>query len=169
MSRSQGHSATGRIMLIQNYTDTIGNRTHDLPACSAVPQTTATPHALAYSAQWFCDVLNCISIFGMIKEKIRRGFPAVCSVRQCNETTTKANKGPSGYETRNCARNIMLTRSLPNQTTITFAIICKLDPPNLRRTVWRHPSQLAAIVALVTQQGSTAFILIQTVNAYLAE
>jgi len=25
--------------------DAIGNRTHDLPACSAVPQPTAPPHA----------------------------------------------------------------------------------------------------------------------------
>jgi hypothetical protein len=82
----------------------------------------------------------------------------------------KANKGPSGYETRKCTRNIMLTCSLHNQTTITFAIICKLPPPpNLLRTVWHHPSQLAAIVVLVTQQGRAAFILIQKVNKYLAE
>jgi hypothetical protein len=35
-----GHSATDRIMLMKNGTDTIGNRTRDLPVCSAVPQPT---------------------------------------------------------------------------------------------------------------------------------
>ena len=35
LSRPQGHSATRRIMSKKNYNDTIGNRTRDLPACSA--------------------------------------------------------------------------------------------------------------------------------------
>jgi len=30
---------------MKNYNDTIGNRTRDLPACSAVPQPTASPRA----------------------------------------------------------------------------------------------------------------------------
>ena len=30
---------------MKNSNDTIGNRTHDLPACSAVPQPTAPPRA----------------------------------------------------------------------------------------------------------------------------
>jgi hypothetical protein len=30
---------------MKNSSDTIGNRTHDLPACSAVPQPTAPPRA----------------------------------------------------------------------------------------------------------------------------
>jgi len=34
-----------RIMSKKNYSDTIGNQTHDLPACSAVPQPTAPPRA----------------------------------------------------------------------------------------------------------------------------
>ena len=37
MSRTQGHSATGRIMSLKNPNDTIGNLTHDLPVCSVVP------------------------------------------------------------------------------------------------------------------------------------
>ena len=41
----QGHSAAGRIMSIKYSNDTIGNRTRDLPACSAVPQPTALPAA----------------------------------------------------------------------------------------------------------------------------
>jgi hypothetical protein len=32
----QGHNAAGRIMTMKNSNDTIGNRTHELPACSAV-------------------------------------------------------------------------------------------------------------------------------------
>ena len=36
LSRPQGHIATGRFMSMKNSSDTIGNRTRDLPACSAV-------------------------------------------------------------------------------------------------------------------------------------
>jgi hypothetical protein len=43
LSRLQGHSAAGRILLINNANDKNGNRTCDLPACSATPQPT-TPH-----------------------------------------------------------------------------------------------------------------------------
>ena len=45
LSRPQGHSAAGRIMSMKKSSDTIGNRTSDLPACSAVPQPTAPPRA----------------------------------------------------------------------------------------------------------------------------
>ena len=41
LSQPQGHSAAGRMS--KNSNDTIGNRTRDLPACSAVPQPTAPP------------------------------------------------------------------------------------------------------------------------------
>jgi hypothetical protein len=41
LSQPQGHSATGRIMSMKNFNDTIGNRTRDPPACSAVPQPSA--------------------------------------------------------------------------------------------------------------------------------
>ena len=43
LSQPQGHSAAGRIMSMKNSNDTIGNRTRDLPACSAVLQPTAPP------------------------------------------------------------------------------------------------------------------------------
>ena len=49
LSRPQGHSAAGRIMSMKNSNDTIGNRTGDLPACSAVPQPTGPPRAPALS------------------------------------------------------------------------------------------------------------------------
>jgi hypothetical protein len=38
LSQSQGHSATGRIMSMKSSSETIGNRTRDLPVCSAVPE-----------------------------------------------------------------------------------------------------------------------------------
>jgi len=42
LSQTQGHSAAGRIMSMNNSN---GNRTRDLPACSAVPPATAPPRA----------------------------------------------------------------------------------------------------------------------------
>ena len=45
LSRPQGHSAAGRIMSMKNSSHTIGNRTRELTACSAVPLTTAPPRA----------------------------------------------------------------------------------------------------------------------------
>ena len=45
LSRPQDHSAAGRIMSMKNSNDTIGNRTRDLPDCSAVPQPTVPPRA----------------------------------------------------------------------------------------------------------------------------
>jgi hypothetical protein len=40
MSQTQGHSAAGIIMSMKYSSDTIGNQTRYLPACSAVPQPT---------------------------------------------------------------------------------------------------------------------------------
>ena len=45
LSGSVGHSAAGRIMSMKNSNDTIGNRTRDLPPCSAVPQPAVPPAA----------------------------------------------------------------------------------------------------------------------------
>jgi hypothetical protein len=52
----QGHSAAGRIKSTKNSNDAIGNRTRDLPACSAVPQSTAPPHM--YTVPNMADVQN---------------------------------------------------------------------------------------------------------------
>ena len=41
MSWPQDHSAAGRIRSMKNLNDTIGNRTHELPAFCAMPQPTA--------------------------------------------------------------------------------------------------------------------------------
>ena len=40
LSRSQGHSTAGRIKSIKKSNEPFGNRTRDLPTCSAVPQLT---------------------------------------------------------------------------------------------------------------------------------
>jgi hypothetical protein len=48
LKQPQGHSAAGRIMSMKNSSDTIGNRTCDLPTCSAVPQPTALSRAPIY-------------------------------------------------------------------------------------------------------------------------
>jgi hypothetical protein len=44
----QDQSAAERIMLMKISIDTIGNRTRELPAFSAVPQPTVPPRALFY-------------------------------------------------------------------------------------------------------------------------
>jgi hypothetical protein len=38
LNRLHGHSAAGRIMSMKNSNDTIGDRSRDLPVCSAMPQ-----------------------------------------------------------------------------------------------------------------------------------
>jgi hypothetical protein len=45
LSRPQGHRAAGRIKPMTNSNDTLGNRTRDHPACSALLQSTALPTA----------------------------------------------------------------------------------------------------------------------------
>jgi hypothetical protein len=46
LSRPKGHSAAGRIRLIEKKSnDLIGIRTRDLPPCSIVPQPTTLPSA----------------------------------------------------------------------------------------------------------------------------
>jgi hypothetical protein len=51
-SRPQKQSAAGRIMSEKHSSDTIGNRTRDLPACSAVPQTTVQLRVPYATSKW---------------------------------------------------------------------------------------------------------------------
>jgi hypothetical protein len=57
LSRPQGQNATGRSNSLKNSSDSIGNRTGDLPVCSAVSQPTAPPRIFCYSdlinTRWF--------------------------------------------------------------------------------------------------------------------
>jgi hypothetical protein len=52
LRQPQGHSAAGRIMSMKNSSEVIGNRTRDLPACSAVPRATAPPTTCIYNQPW---------------------------------------------------------------------------------------------------------------------
>jgi hypothetical protein len=45
LSRPQGHSAAGRIRLIEKLNNLVGDRTPDLPVCRIVPQATTIPRA----------------------------------------------------------------------------------------------------------------------------
>jgi hypothetical protein len=61
LSQPRGHSAAERIMSMKNSRDSIGNRTRDLPVCSAVPQPTAPPAACPHTVTCmthFCNKLS---------------------------------------------------------------------------------------------------------------
>ena len=53
LSQPQGYSAAGRIRSMKNSSNTVGNRTRDLVACSAVPQPTAPPAACLVTKKCF--------------------------------------------------------------------------------------------------------------------
>jgi hypothetical protein len=63
LSRPQGHNATGRLKSLKNSSDSIGNRTRDLPAWSVLPQPNALPRTprldakiiLKRNLQKYCD------------------------------------------------------------------------------------------------------------------
>ena len=82
-----------RIMPTKNSSDNIGNRTRDLPVCSAVPQPTAPPHvdmnaavpnphigkrffSYANRPEWLCDS-PCL---------LRSGYQRYCRVIKKTET-----------------------------------------------------------------------------------
>jgi hypothetical protein len=60
LSRPQDHSATGRIMSMKNSSDTIGNRTRDVPACGSASTNCATSCPIIYV---FIYVYICIYIY----------------------------------------------------------------------------------------------------------
>ena len=49
LSQLQGHTAAGRFMSMKILNNNFGNRTRDLPTCSAVPQPTAPPRAPTFT------------------------------------------------------------------------------------------------------------------------
>jgi len=58
MNRPQGHSAAGKIKLMENSNDTIGNRTRDLRACSTLPQTNVV--VVSISSHVFSDSVSTV-------------------------------------------------------------------------------------------------------------
>jgi hypothetical protein len=65
LSRSQGHSAAGRIRSISKSNDLIGIRTRDLPVCSIVPQSTT---------------LTCVPVNYKCRPNVCRKFKIKCSI-----------------------------------------------------------------------------------------
>ena len=72
LSRPQDHSAAGRIMSKKNSNDTIGNRTRDLPACSAVHQPPCHRVTQLYCYQQ------------MLHQKQLRSVKGVCHFSKCD-------------------------------------------------------------------------------------
>ena len=52
-------------MSMKNSSDTIGNRTRDLPVCSAVPQTTVPP-LLVMCVTHFSVLVMCVAHFNVL-------------------------------------------------------------------------------------------------------
>jgi hypothetical protein len=75
LSRTQGHSAAGRLRSIKKYNDFIGNRTRGLPACGIVPQPTTlqrAPFAVFSLPTQNCEHSSCV-IMIVVNYKIWRG------------------------------------------------------------------------------------------------
>jgi hypothetical protein len=108
LSRTQGHSATDRIMPMKKSTDTIGNRTRDLPVCSVTCATAAAKRGLA---RWekkrngdkgvrvrFVEVTNeAISLLPYLRQKGRTSrlhcaCPRVCACSQLLNPLTDLNE-----------------------------------------------------------------------------
>jgi hypothetical protein len=53
LSRPQGHSAAGRILSMKIFSDTIGSRTRDLPACNSAGRKETSPNFRYPSGIWF--------------------------------------------------------------------------------------------------------------------
>jgi hypothetical protein len=57
-------TAAKMIMSMKNSNDTIGNRTSDLPACSAVPQPTVPPHGPKVTiTQYIFVAISCTEFY----------------------------------------------------------------------------------------------------------
>jgi hypothetical protein len=76
LSQPQNHSAAGRIMSMKNSSDTIGNRTSDLPVCSTVsqPHRYSVPLYTPINHGWIKDerMLMYASLFQVIKRSLNR-------------------------------------------------------------------------------------------------
>jgi len=75
LSQPQGHSAAGRIMSMKNSNDTIGNRTRDFLACSAIPQPTAPSCSPSKYVQYQTN-LSLMGLYLNCQTKKLSGFPS---------------------------------------------------------------------------------------------
>jgi hypothetical protein len=74
LSRTQGHSAAGRIRSIEKSNDLVGNRNRDLPACSIMLKLTTLPRApkRAVSTSSFTASNDVTSLLNHILKRIGR-------------------------------------------------------------------------------------------------
>jgi hypothetical protein len=100
----RGHSAAGRIMSMKNSSDTIGNRSHDLPVCSAVPQPLRhqVPHTWTHNTEY------CLRSLSGTRDPLRT-------------TTVRRNKqNCSCYSVWNVNRNYLSTSSINGSGSSTY-------------------------------------------------
>ena len=114
LSPLQGHSATRRITSVKNSNDTIGNRTCDLPACSAVPQPTAPPRAPPQE-------YTCLYILLFL-------WNYTCSLYTCSLYTCSLLLNPSNAELNPICHLLALLRAHPilHVSTIRFKFLFSL-------------------------------------------
>jgi hypothetical protein len=63
---------------MKNSNNTIGNRTRDLPTCSAMPQPTALPRAPVSSLQTSCIAVTCVCCCVFTEVFVRVSEPSLC-------------------------------------------------------------------------------------------
>jgi len=83
MSRSQGYSAAGRIVWMENSNDSIRNRTRDHPACSAVSQPSALPRAPCSIYVFLLDFHHISRLITTAKACHLTGIPLLLRVFPC--------------------------------------------------------------------------------------
>jgi hypothetical protein len=64
-------------MSMKNSIETIGNRTRDLPACNAAPQSTAPPRDLFSKIKYDIPVVKCLGVVSHIEGS---SVQVVCNV-----------------------------------------------------------------------------------------
>jgi len=64
---------------MKNFSDTIGNRTYDLAACSAVPQPTAPPRASTFLSNVFIIKYICTVRVHVIVQSKHQGTSTFCT------------------------------------------------------------------------------------------
>jgi len=85
LSRPVDHSAAGRIISMENSNDIIGNRTRDLPTCSAVPNPTKNSECLVNIMKVSASLSNGVeqsSLEKLTVPQLAKKFPALYGTRR---------------------------------------------------------------------------------------
>jgi hypothetical protein len=97
--RPQGHSAAGIIMSMKTYNDSIGNRTRNIHACSAVLQLATPPHAADRRVQRTKILQILFKNWAALEVEFGKqimNFTGKVNVKFALEQTTKAQRGSRG-------------------------------------------------------------------------